>query len=31
VAAYVGLRFGELAGLQRRHVNPLKQELDHAR
>jgi integrase len=27
VAAYVGLRFGELAGLQRRHVNPLRQEL----
>jgi integrase len=27
VAAYVGLRFGELAGLQRRHVNPLKHQL----
>ena len=27
VAAYVGLRSGELAGLQRRHVNPLRQEL----
>jgi integrase len=27
VAAYVGLRFGELAGLQRRHVNPLRNEL----
>jgi integrase len=27
VAAYVGPRFGELAGLQRRHINPLKQEI----
>jgi integrase len=27
IAAYVGLRFGELAGLQRKHINPLKQEI----
>ncbi len=27
VAAYVGPRFGELAGLQRKHINPLKREI----